>query len=314
MTKPLISIIIPVYNRAHLIGETLESILVQTYSNWECIVIDDGSVDNTEGIVGEYVKKDNRFQFHKRPDNRVKGANACRNYGFELSKGEWIKWFDSDDVLLKNAISTNSSYFNSEFDVVISSLEYVDYRGIKMDKKHNFISKNTIEDYLIGKITFFTFTPTWRRMFLIQQLSLFDENIFNLDDWDFNLRMLYEDPSIAYIEEPLIQYRIHTDSLSHEIGKLNFKEIRSEMRARAKHVNLIKQNKRADITVLKKFIIGRYKYFFKEAMVQKNDYRLYYLKKVLQKELQILDFKGIFKTLFGSVVFLVFNKGYKLLK
>ena len=66
-STPLISIIIPTYNRAHLIGETLDSILVQTYPNWECIVVDDGSTDTTADVMREYIKKDNRFQYHQRP-------------------------------------------------------------------------------------------------------------------------------------------------------------------------------------------------------------------------------------------------------
>lgn len=66
--------------------------------------------------------------------------------------------------------------------------------------------------------------------------------------------------------------------------------------------------------MLKRFIVQRYKYFFREAMVQKNKYRYYYVYKLLQKEVDLLDFKGVLKTLFGLIVFSVFNKGYKLLK
>lgn len=98
MHFPLTSIIIPTYNRAHVIGETLDSINAQTYENWECIIVDDGSTDDTNIIVKKYLEKDNRFQFHHRPDNRLKGANACRNFGIENSKGEYIMFLDSDDI------------------------------------------------------------------------------------------------------------------------------------------------------------------------------------------------------------------------
>ena len=64
MRKPLVSIIIPTFNRAHLIGETLNSVLAQTYPYWECIIIDDGSTDNSKKIIGEYVKKDFRFHYY----------------------------------------------------------------------------------------------------------------------------------------------------------------------------------------------------------------------------------------------------------
>ncbi len=86
MQTPLVSIIIiiiiPTYNRAHLIGETLDSILAQTYTNWECIVVDDGSTDETDSLLAAYCAKDKRFQYQHRLSDRPKGANACRNYRF----------------------------------------------------------------------------------------------------------------------------------------------------------------------------------------------------------------------------------------
>ncbi|MGC1633104.1 MAG: glycosyltransferase family 2 protein, partial [Gelidibacter sp.] len=84
--QPLVSIIIPTLNREHLIGKTLDSILDQTYLNWECIVVDDGSLDATETLIHRYIHKDSRFQYHKRPDIHLPGGNGARNYGFEMSK------------------------------------------------------------------------------------------------------------------------------------------------------------------------------------------------------------------------------------
>jgi len=98
----LVSIIIPTFNRAHLLGETLDSVITQTYSNWECIVVDDGSYDYTEELMDFYSRKNPRIIFVRRPDNRPKGANACRNYGFELSKGKYVNWFDSDNFMLSD--------------------------------------------------------------------------------------------------------------------------------------------------------------------------------------------------------------------
>lgn len=102
--KPTVSIIIPTYNRAHLIRETLNSIKEQAFDDWECIIVDDGSIDNTNEIVQEIVKNDSRFQYCHRPSQRPKGANSCRNFGFEMSKGIYINWFDSDDVMDLNFV------------------------------------------------------------------------------------------------------------------------------------------------------------------------------------------------------------------
>lgn len=99
ISQPLVSIIIPTYNRANLIGETLDSVLAQTYTHWECIIVDDGSSDNTDEVVREYLKKDPRFTYFHRPDTHKPGGNGARNYGFLQSKGEYIQWFDSDDLM-----------------------------------------------------------------------------------------------------------------------------------------------------------------------------------------------------------------------
>jgi glycosyltransferase involved in cell wall biosynthesis len=114
INNPLVSIIIPTFNRAHLIGETLDSVLSQTYTNWECIVVDDGSTDETEKLLATYCAKDNRFRYHHRPSNRPKGANACRNYGFESSKGEYIQFLDSDDLISINKIEGQIVAMNNE--------------------------------------------------------------------------------------------------------------------------------------------------------------------------------------------------------
>ena len=109
MTKGLVSIIIPTFNRADIIHETLDSIKLQTYEKWECIIVDDGSNDNSIMVINEFVKTDNRFKFYDRPINKLKGANSCRNYGFEKSKGEFINWFDSDDIMHENRVIVHTS-------------------------------------------------------------------------------------------------------------------------------------------------------------------------------------------------------------
>ena len=83
----------------------MASVLTQTYVNWECIVVDDGSTDLTIDVVQKYCNKDARFKLYNRPHNRQKGGNAARNYGFEQSLGEFVNWFDSDDLMKKNHIT-----------------------------------------------------------------------------------------------------------------------------------------------------------------------------------------------------------------
>lgn len=314
MIQPLISIIIPTFNRAQLICETLNSIISQTYPCWECIIVDDGSTDNTEEVVESYCAKDSRFKFFKRPEDLLKGPNTCRNYGFEKSKGEFIQWFDSDDLYFPHAMETYIKAYESDSDAVVAKIERVDNLTLSKINENKTQSNNLIEDYLIGNITFYVCGPLWRRSFLSKQNQLFDEKIKNLDDWDFNLRMLYQNPNIEYINSPLIQYRIHSESLAHEICKLNYNEIQSELYAREKHLKLITHNKKANQKIFKVFVRDRCKYFFREALVKNDPKRFYYLKILLKKQVVLNDYTGIIKTLFGFTFFSIFRKGYKFLK
>ena len=309
----LVSIIIPTYNRAHLIGETLDSVLEQTYLNWECIIVDDGSTDATEKLVGKYIKKDKRFRYYSRPINSIKGANACRNYGFEFSKGEFIKWFDSDDIMYSELLEKQVGTFEEAIDCSVCKVAYYDFEKNETLKENSINSNQLIEDYLVGRVTLYVSGPLWRKSFLNKQKELFDESLSNLDDWDFNLRMLYCEPKIAFIDMPFIKYRIHKDSLSKEIGKLNFDEIQSEIKAREKHIAILSNSQLVNPTILIMYIKARYQYFLREALVRKDECKWYYLKHLLKYQMQLLDIMGIMKSLFGFMIYSVFNKGYKYL-
>ncbi|MEP3836604.1 MAG: glycosyltransferase family 2 protein [Algibacter sp.] len=120
--QPLVSIIIPTFNRAHVIGETLNSVLSQTYSNWECIIVDDGSTDETFNLLAKYCEKDSRISYYLRPVKRLKGANACRNFGFENSKGKYIQWLDSDDFLSENKLEEQVLLMKEDSSNLITSI------------------------------------------------------------------------------------------------------------------------------------------------------------------------------------------------
>lgn len=169
MNNPLVSIIIPTYNRAHLIAETLDSVLGQTYENWECIIVDDGSTDDTDEVLGIYVTKDSRFQYHHRPKTRPKGANACRNYGFEFSKGEYINWFDSDDIMMPNFLKEHLLILVNEkvevsicrFSVFNGKIENVVYNSKREIKGGE---EGFLQDYVSGNLNINTPAVTWSRL------------------------------------------------------------------------------------------------------------------------------------------------------
>src|SRR5690606_783459 len=96
--EPIVSIIMPVYNREDIVSESLESILNLNYKNWECIIVDDHSSDETLKTVNTYLNRDSRFKVFSRPETKAKGANSCRNFGLTKAQGVYIHWFDSDDL------------------------------------------------------------------------------------------------------------------------------------------------------------------------------------------------------------------------
>ena len=96
MEKGLVSVITPTYNCARFIEETIESVLAQTYQQWEMIIVDDCSTDNTREVVGEYIKKDNRIKYFCLENNS--GAAVARTKAMELANGQYMAFLDSDDI------------------------------------------------------------------------------------------------------------------------------------------------------------------------------------------------------------------------
>lgn len=314
MANSIISIIIPTYNRAHFIGETLDSILNQTYKHWECIVVDDQSTDHTDEIMDYYCKNDPRIKFFSRPQHKKKGPNSCRNFGYEKSKGSFINWIDSDDILFQNALEKKIKNIGIN-DLLVSTVKYVDELNQPIDLTHKYFSENNlIEDYFMGNVTFYTFTPLWKKTFLDSQQELFDEDIFNLDDWDFNLRMLYQNPRIKYLHEPLIFYRLHKNSLSQEIYNLNFKELLSEFNARKKHFKILKENKNVNMKVLKTYDMKRCKQFLRTALSLDHPRKNSLYKILVIRQLELGDFHSLFKTSLGFISMSLFGRGDKMFR
>ena len=312
--KPLISIIIPIYNRSDIIVHTLESIIKQSYENWECILVDDGSDDDIEIVVNIFCKKDKRFSFYRRPNNLSKGPSSCRNFGFYKSTGAYIKWFDSDDILLPDALEKQISYMDDEVDVVVSKLELKNIEKNKTIEVNEIFSNRLIEDYLLGNVSFYVSGPLWERSFLFNK-ELFDEKIRNLDDWDFNLRMMYDKPRIFFLDEVIAIYRIHEDSLLHELGKCNFNEIYSEFSAREKHLKLLSSLEYKEARLkLRDFIIARSLFFLRIGLSLpfKEKCKLFLI--MLKYQMKYQYYRIFFKTLLAFFTSIIFNKGYTLLK
>lgn len=121
--KNLVSIIVPCYNQAQYLSETLDSVLAQSYTNWECIIVNDGSPDNTAEIAKQYCEKDKRFIYKYQQNS---GVSVARNNGISISKGEYIQFIDSDDFLESDKINQQVRFLieNANVDIVYSPSRY----------------------------------------------------------------------------------------------------------------------------------------------------------------------------------------------
>ncbi|AUS04137.1 glycosyltransferase family 2 protein [Pseudotamlana carrageenivorans] len=218
MNSPLVSIIIPTFNRAHLIGETLDSVLAQTYTNWECIVVDDGSTDDTYKVLNSYCLKDSRFKYFKCPKNRLKGANSARNYGLEQSKGKYVNWFDSDDVMGQDFILRKVTVVEKEaLDFAISySLDF-DSKGQKkpMFEFDNIGKSLTLKNYISSQINWVTMDV------IVLKSSLknlrFNEVLKSSQEYNFFSRYLIQYPKGKFINECLAYRRVHPNSIQEKL-------------------------------------------------------------------------------------------------
>ena len=218
MERNLVSVIIPTYNRSQYLGETLESIIDQTYEQWECLVIDDGSNDETEDLMIGYENKDGRITYRKRPDSFSKGANGSRNYGLTLSKGEFIAFCDDDDYWLPTKLEKQIPVFKDfpKVGLVTSNLEFVASDGIRTGRVIDFSPCNGyIFEALLLKNQTSTITVVVKRE-VFDKVGLFNTTFRFSEDWEMWRRIgfYYE---FYVVPEVLACVRKHELNITNEL-------------------------------------------------------------------------------------------------
>lgn len=219
MKQPLVSIIIPTYNRAHLIGETLDSVLAQTYTNWECIVVDDGSTDNTDEVLKNYCEKDARFKYVHRPNTHKPGGNGARNYGFEVSKGKYINYLDSDDLLHMETLMIKLQLFDRyHCDIVISNHTKI-FEELLDDQEIGskvFSSSQFDIDFIKMRNSILIGDPMFKAH-LMNKVK-FNENLKRGQDHDFFLRLFRLNNKYCIIKTKLYYYKLTPKSITNLAG------------------------------------------------------------------------------------------------
>lgn len=259
LTKPRVSVVMPVYNREKFIESTIDSILNQTYKDFELIIVDDGSTDNTVEIIQKY--SDPRIILIRHKEN--KGAAAARNTGYKHSRGEYIVVSDSDDINRNDKIQKQVEFLEKNPDIDIVGCVYRPFNS------SGYLNDWTVyeDDSLIrAEMLFWPGTQTasmFRRKKILQYNCLYhDESFKAAIDYEW-FNKIPKDVRFSNINEPLYFYRWHENQISTKHTKIQMKYVWI-LRER----NLIKLGiDLADIDYTAHNIIaGYYKYDLKELM------------------------------------------------
>ena len=235
--RPTVSVIIPTYNRAHLIERAIKSVLNQTYQDFELIIIDDGSTDNTNEVLKKYIESDNRIQYIRHKIN--KGGSAARNTGIKNSVGKYIAFLDSDDEWLPEKLMEQLNVFKDEsyeIGAVYSGFQYIDIKGNHKGRQHIPKSEGYIYDDLLTKNCVGSASTILIKKECLDQVELFDETLPSCQDWDMWIKIA-KYYKFAFVKAPLVKYYIHYNQISN-----NFKAVvRGEKRVIDKYFRELKK-------------------------------------------------------------------------
>ncbi|WP_037316570.1 glycosyltransferase family 2 protein [Salegentibacter sp. Hel_I_6] len=213
--KPEVSIIMATYNRAHLIHESLTSIQNQTFENWECIIIDDGSTDETKEAIKPSLS-DSRFRYLPRSAKHKKGLPGCRNYGIELAKGDYIVFFDDDDIAHPNhfkitipILKKNDFHFcHYTREVFFGEFNREFNRNLNYSSKH--IDYKNLEKIITHELPFNSCAVIWKKECFFN--NRFNEELLYAEEWELYSRLLSNGFTGISIDKTLYFGRKHNAS------------------------------------------------------------------------------------------------------
>ena len=276
---PKVTIIMATYNRASFIRETLESIQNQIFTHWECLIIDDGGTDNTAEVIAPVLEKDKRFQFYKRPKNYTKGLPGCRNYGLDLAKGDYIIFFDDDDIvhpqnlelcvleLTRNEVSF-CRYIRAVF---YDTLDYkFDY---SKDYSSFFIDKNDVFRVLNQDLPFNSCAVLWKKECFAE--NRYTEHLLHAEEWELYSRILSTGVRGIAIEKTLFFARKHSNSMTGQYFRLDPKRTQSNIDAILLVLKNLREKKLLSYSIIRYFV------------VLSDGYREYDLFNQLMKQLEL---------------------------
>jgi len=224
------------YNRAHLISETLQSVLQLEYTNWECIIVNDGGNDNTDIIVNTFIAKDPRIKYHYRPDTYQKGLPGCRNFGLDTANGDYIVFFDDDDMVHPKLLtySLQALAQNSGFDYChYYKMTFTDSRKISYHNEpftfERYILPTDIDNVIMNHIMLASCTLVWRKESIAKER--FNESLMFAEEWEYYARLIVKGKKGVMLTNTLYYNRKHPDSNTGKYWDKNPEKVKSKLEA-----------------------------------------------------------------------------------
>ncbi|MCK6601562.1 MAG: glycosyltransferase [Bacteroidetes bacterium] len=222
---PAVSIIIPCYNYGHFLGEALDSVLNQTFQDWEAIIVDDGSTDNSKEVAVAYENKDSRFRYIFQSNS---GTSAAKNNGLKNASGRFIQFLDADDYLFPRKLAVQVESLNQTG----AALSVCDYHKSGPDDLLTPIQEN-FHRIRLGENKKLDLLFNWERNLSIPihcflfdraqipaELFLFSPELKNHEDIHLWLRIFWRSPEICYTQEVLAVYRKTPGGLTKNIREM----------------------------------------------------------------------------------------------
>jgi glycosyltransferase involved in cell wall biosynthesis len=211
-----ISVIIPAYNQGHYLGEAIQSVIDQTYPDFELIVVDDGSTDKTAQVACSFL--DPRVHYIHQ-ENR--GLSAARNTGILRSTGEYLTFLDSDDLFVADKLETllNAMQRDPELGFVAGQAVLIDENALPLGKVFDTPPPENPVHLLLWNplhVCSVLLRRDWQ-----QKAGLFDENLNAYEDWDMWLRLARVGCRMGWVPHPVSLYRFHTRQMTHDKDRMN---------------------------------------------------------------------------------------------
>jgi len=257
----LVSVIVPCYNQAQYLADSLGSILAQTHPNWECIIVNDGSSDDTEAVAREWLLKDTRFKYIRKDNG---GLSSARNAGLRVIRGGYLQFLDADDIIHpdKFALQINALANTKENALSISSY----FSSTEMDLTHPYPSRFLSPRFKTSNFLHELITD-WEvqlsipiHCFLFKSTIFKNNNIFfneqlpNHEDWDCWINIFKLKPEVRYVDLVLATYRIRESAMCFDKDRM----LQGHLQAIDSQKHSFRQNSLEYSLLSKKYNLIRY--------------------------------------------------------